>query len=243
MVDHGVSALLVEARNPKAMADAAIALLALARSRAGAGRCGRRAGSRFFLAGGPREVAHRLSADGGWRGGPMTIYSSICSGLLFPLHERLKGHSSVAVRGASSRASGGQPLGWRTIRLERLRSFSATSGRMCRTTRRCSRRPGLTLQASGRGRSAAIAAADQGRHPRAQDSLKACDHGHARALQHRWVLRRAAGVSFIGKDRTSHDVGAKWRATRWWASDIGDTEMVIWGSPISFAPRTAAPDP
>ncbi|MCU0943279.1 MAG: phenylacetate--CoA ligase family protein, partial [Hydrogenophaga sp.] len=39
-------------------------------------------------------------------------------------------------------------------------------------------------------------------------------------------------VFFIGKARKSHDVAAKWRATRWWGVDIGDTEAVIWGSPI-----------
>jgi phenylacetate-CoA ligase len=39
-------------------------------------------------------------------------------------------------------------------------------------------------------------------------------------------------VFYIGKDRKSHDVAAKWRATRWWGVDIGDREAVIWGSPI-----------
>jgi phenylacetate-CoA ligase len=32
----------------------------------------------------------------------------------------------------------------------------------------------------------------------------------------------------------SHDVAAKWRATRWWGVDIGDPEAVIWGSPIEL---------
>jgi phenylacetate-CoA ligase len=39
-------------------------------------------------------------------------------------------------------------------------------------------------------------------------------------------------VFYIGKARKSHDVAAKWRATRWWGVDIGDPEAVIWGSPI-----------
>src|SRR5262249_31655440 len=37
---------------------------------------------------------------------------------------------------------------------------------------------------------------------------------------------------FIGPDRISHDVAAKWRALRWWGVDIGDPEIVVWGSPI-----------
>jgi phenylacetate-CoA ligase len=32
----------------------------------------------------------------------------------------------------------------------------------------------------------------------------------------------------------SHDVAAKWRATRWWGVDIGDPEIVVWGSPIEL---------
>jgi phenylacetate-CoA ligase len=39
---------------------------------------------------------------------------------------------------------------------------------------------------------------------------------------------------FIGKERVSHDVAAKWRATRWWGVDIGDPEVVVWGSPIEL---------
>ena len=39
---------------------------------------------------------------------------------------------------------------------------------------------------------------------------------------------------FIGKERVSHDVAAKWRATRWWDVDIGDPEVVVWGSPIEL---------
>ncbi|MEC8427899.1 MAG: AMP-binding protein, partial [Pseudomonadota bacterium] len=34
--------------------------------------------------------------------------------------------------------------------------------------------------------------------------------------------------------RVSHDVAAKWRATRWWDVDIGDPEIVVWGSPIEL---------
>ncbi|MGA8787070.1 MAG: AMP-binding protein [Polaromonas sp.] len=41
-------------------------------------------------------------------------------------------------------------------------------------------------------------------------------------------------VFFIGKKRLSHDVAAKWRATRWWDVDIGDPEIVVWGSPIEL---------
>jgi phenylacetate-CoA ligase len=41
-------------------------------------------------------------------------------------------------------------------------------------------------------------------------------------------------IFFIGRERVSHDVAAKWRATRWWGVDIGDPELVVWGSPIEL---------
>ncbi len=41
-------------------------------------------------------------------------------------------------------------------------------------------------------------------------------------------------VFMIGKDRVSHDVAAKWRATQWWNVDIGDKEIVAWGSPVEL---------
>ncbi|MCP3668033.1 MAG: phenylacetate--CoA ligase family protein [Gammaproteobacteria bacterium] len=41
-------------------------------------------------------------------------------------------------------------------------------------------------------------------------------------------------IFYVSKERISHDVAAKWRATRWWNVDIGDPELVIWGSPIEL---------
>lgn len=37
---------------------------------------------------------------------------------------------------------------------------------------------------------------------------------------------------YVSKTRVAHDVAAKWRATRWWDVDIGDKELVVWGSNI-----------
>ena len=41
-------------------------------------------------------------------------------------------------------------------------------------------------------------------------------------------------VFYMGMGRVSHDVAAKWRATRWWNVDIGDPEVVLWGSPVEL---------
>jgi len=36
-------------------------------------------------------------------------------------------------------------------------------------------------------------------------------------------------IFYIGNKRVSHDVAAKWRATRWWGVDIGDPEAPLSG--------------
>ena len=41
-------------------------------------------------------------------------------------------------------------------------------------------------------------------------------------------------VFYLGKRRISADVAAKMRATKWWGVDIGDREVVIWGSPVEL---------
>ncbi|MFO8155710.1 MAG: AMP-binding protein, partial [Thiohalospira sp.] len=52
------------------------------------------------------------------------------------------------------------------------------------------------------------------------------------------VAQRTSGSSgeplsfWLGKDRVSMDIAAKWRATRWWDVDIGDRELVLWASPV-----------
>ena len=41
-------------------------------------------------------------------------------------------------------------------------------------------------------------------------------------------------IFYLGKGRISADIAAKLRATRWWGVDIGDPEIVIWGSPVEL---------
>ena len=47
-------------------------------------------------------------------------------------------------------------------------------------------------------------------------------------------------IFLLGNERVSHDVAAKWRATRWWGVDIGDKEIVAWGSPIELGAQDKA---
>ena len=164
----------------------------------------------------------------------MTAYSALCAGVLFPLHERLKGHDSVAVRRRLEASQWGSPEQIAADQLLRLRDYLTSIGarvpyyrqlfkalsfdpRQVREVKDLRCLPLLTK---------AIVRANT-------DALKADDHG----ILSRFNTGGSSGeplVFFIGKDRISHDVAAKWRATRWWGVDIGDTEGVVWGSPIEL---------
>lgn len=47
-------------------------------------------------------------------------------------------------------------------------------------------------------------------------------------------------IFYLGKKRITCDIAAKLRATRWWGVDIGDPEIVIWGSPVELTKQDFA---
>jgi phenylacetate-CoA ligase len=161
-------------------------------------------------------------------------YTTWVVDVLFPLHERLKGHDSRA------RLRGLEETQWfpgprlAALQLENLRRFLVDIGTHVPYYRELfgtirfvpesvqslddlAQVPFLT-KALIRGN---------------EDRLKARDAGK--------LIRYNTGgssgeplVFYMGPDRVSHDVAAKWRATRWWGVDIGDPEIVVWGSPIEL---------
>lgn len=164
----------------------------------------------------------------------MDLYTRLVSGLIFPLQERLKGHDTVAVRRRLEESQWWpreRLLAWQ---LERLNALLARAQAHVPYYRELFRRAGFE---PARVRSVAdlaalplLAKADIRAH---LEELKADD---ARGLA-RFNTGGSSGeplIFYIGKERVSHDVAAKWRATRWWGVDIGDPEIVVWGSPIEL---------
>ncbi len=164
----------------------------------------------------------------------MSLYTTLCSKVIFPLHERLKHHQSVAIRRRLEEQERWPRERLEAWRVERLRTFLMRIGKNVPYYR--------DLFAANSFDPATITSiADLQRLPltdkaamrAAGDSIKADD---AVDLS-RYNTGGSSGeplIFFIGKDRKSHDVGAKWRATRWWGVDIGDPEIVVWGSPIEL---------
>ena len=162
------------------------------------------------------------------------MYTRLVSSLIFPLHERLKRHTTVAVRRHLEQSQYWDAPALEVLRVARLRSLLQSAAAGTAYYRELFRRVGFDP-------AAVTAVSDLQRLPFLTKSLirqntEAMKHAEARGLA-RFNTGGSSGeplIFFIGKERVSHDVAAKWRATRWWGVDIGDRETVVWGSPIEL---------
>jgi phenylacetate-CoA ligase len=162
------------------------------------------------------------------------FYTRFISGTLFPLQERLKGHASVRVRRAMETRQWWSRERILAFQLERLQTLLRDVGVHVPYYR------SVFAQAGFNPAAVHSVANLQGLPFLTKAVIRA--HGDAlRADDAQGLARFNTGGSsgeplifFIGIERVTHDVAAKWRATRWWDVDIGDPEIVVWGSPIEL---------
>ncbi|MGH8761694.1 MAG: phenylacetate--CoA ligase family protein [Nitrosospira sp.] len=162
------------------------------------------------------------------------LYTALISGLLFPLHERLKKHDSVAVRKEMELSQWWDKKHLDELQLSRLCQLLAHAQVHVPYYRGLFAEIGFK---AGDFRSLA----DLARLPlldksKIRSNIEALKSKKARDLA-RFNTGGSGGnplIFYIGRERVSHDVAAKWRATRWWGVDIGDPEIVVWGSPIEL---------
>lgn len=161
------------------------------------------------------------------------MYTRLVSSVIFPLHEHLKRHTTVAVRRGLERTQWWAPEQIASLQVERLRALLIKAGEIPYWQ-------GLFADLKFNP-SAVVGVSDLRSLPMLD---KATIRAHTDAMKHpqaRGLSRFNTGGSsgeplifYIGSERVSHDVAAKWRATRWWGVDIGDPEIVVWGSPIEL---------
>ncbi|TVT76011.1 MAG: phenylacetate--CoA ligase family protein [Denitromonas halophila] len=164
----------------------------------------------------------------------MSVYTRFVSQAVFPLQERLKKHDTVRVRRAME-ASQWWPAGQlEAFQRDRLRAFLSDVGAHVPYYRQVFSDAGFDPAKISR-------VADLQRLPFLTKPLIRANTEALRADDARALARFNTGGSsgeplifFIGDERVTHDVAAKWRATRWWDVDIGDREIVVWGSPIEL---------
>jgi phenylacetate-CoA ligase len=162
------------------------------------------------------------------------LYTRFAAGFLFPVHERLKRHDTVAVRTSLEESQWWPPEKIAALQLDRLRAMLGHVDRHVPYYRSLFKRIGFKP-------AAVRSLADFARLPfltkaDIRESVDALKSDAARGLA-RFNTGGSSGeplVFYIGRERVSHDVAAKWRATRWWGVDIGDPEIVVWGSPVEL---------
>ena len=163
-----------------------------------------------------------------------SIYTRCVSGLLFPLQEKLKKHDTVAIRRQMEHSQWWSHDQLENFRLDRLRAMLTKVGKHVPYYRQ-------VFASIGFQPASLINLADLQRLPFLTKSLIRNNTAELTSDQTQDLARFNTGGSsgeplifFIGKERVSHDVAAKWRATRWWGVNIGDPEIVVWGSPIEL---------
>lgn len=163
-----------------------------------------------------------------------SVYTAFVSGLLFPLQERLKGHDTVRIRRAMEDSQWWPAERLAALQAERLRALLTHAGTHVPYYRELFAQTGFD-PARVQG------TADLQALPFLTKDVIRAQGERMKSAQAVGLARFNTGGSsgaplifFIGKERVSHDVAAKWRATRWWGVDIGDVETVVWGSPIEL---------
>ena len=161
-------------------------------------------------------------------------YTALIASLVFPLQEHLKHHDSVAVRKQLEVTQWWHPTHLEELQLSRLRQLLMHAAAHVPYYREL-------FQAKGFKPGEVGTLADLACLPLLDKSLIRAHTDMLKSEQARGLARFNTGGSsgeplifYIGKERVSHDVAAKWRATRWWDVDIGDREIVVWGSPIEL---------
>lgn len=161
------------------------------------------------------------------------MYTRLVSSVIFPLQERLKGHSTVAVRRCMEQTQWWSPDRLATLQADRLRSLLLEAQQVPYWRDLFQRLRFDPRDVTGAQDLQALPLLDKATIRAHTDAMK---HPQARGLA-RFNTGGSSGeplIFFIGSERVSHDVAAKWRATRWWDVDIGDPEIVVWGSPIEL---------
>lgn len=232
LLEHGATGLLVAPGDAEAMARQ---LLAVLHDADGARRL-RAAGIALAQQYTWQHVGPRLLAQyrrlahlprTGW-------YTRLVARPLFLLQQRVKGHAGAALLRELEASQWLAPAALAQLRLARLRTLLGHAGRHVPYYRDLFARLGFDpakvrdlrdLRCLPILRKADISARRDDFRSAVAGPLQRCNTGGSSG---------EPLIFYLGKARVSHDVAAKWRATRWWGVDIGEVEVVVWGSPIEL---------
>ncbi len=163
-----------------------------------------------------------------------SFYTTLVSRVLFPLHERLKGHQSPTLLRHLEATQWWSRDQLEAYRIQRLRRLLTRVGATVPYYRRLFRQ--LGFDPAGLRDLAGLRALPLSDKTVVRNhfaDLVAEDSRHL--VEQRTTGSTGEPLHFlVSRERISFDVAAKWRGMRWWGVDIGDKEMVVWGSPIEL---------
>lgn len=162
------------------------------------------------------------------------MYTKLVASILFPLHEWLKKHDTVRIKRKLEQS---QWLSQEEITSnadQRLAKFLAKAALDVPYYRDVYQHLNLTPDAiASKSALAALPFLDKSIIRNNFEQLKSTNAGPTQPF----TTGGSSGTPLtflLSNERVSHDVAEKWRATRWWDVDIGDKEIVAWGSPIEL---------
>jgi phenylacetate-CoA ligase len=162
----------------------------------------------------------------------MSIYTNLIAGVVFPLHERLKGLDTTRVYRELMHTQWLPRKAIEALRLQRLRELLTHAHRDVPYFRRLFDDLGFKPDQVN-------SLDDLTRLPLlTKDIIRTKRDELFGASPNKLRLFSTTGSTgdplqfYLSSARTAHTVAAKWRATTWWGVDIGDREIVAWSSPI-----------
>ena len=162
------------------------------------------------------------------------MYTKICSNFLFPLHEIFKRHHSVSLLRELEQTQWLSAEELKALQVKRLRAFLVNASQNTPYYRKLFTSSGFVPEELS-------SLSDLSAIPFLTKKIIRENIDNLRSIKAGKLLKYNTGgssgeplVFYMGKGRVSHDVAAKWRATRWWDVDLGDPEVVLWGSPVEL---------
>ncbi len=162
------------------------------------------------------------------------IYTTLVSKVLFPLHERLKKHDTVAIKAHLEKSQWLAKDKILSAQNQRLQQFLVKAVENVPYYKRLFSTLGLNVtDIDSVSALQKLPFLDKNTIRENFSDMKSTNIGAVSSF----TTGGSSGTPLtflLGNERVSHDVAEKWRATRWWDVDIGDKEIVAWGSPIEL---------
>jgi len=162
------------------------------------------------------------------------LYTRFVSSVLFPLHEKLKKHDTIAVNKALEKSQWLSTTAIIEQRDQRLTQFIDKIITQVPYYRNLINGLGLTSKDfTSANDLQKLPFLDKAVIREHFDDITATNANHVKPF----TTGGSSGkplTFLLSNERVSHDVAEKLRATRWWDVDLGDKEIVAWGSPIEL---------